>query len=98
MIVDGLLTEVEGLRQNPRLSADLPSMRSVGYRQAWQFLDGELDRNQFQSQGVAASRQLAKRQLTWLRKELDAVWVDPTVAGFQHQIEARIQHFIGEML
>jgi len=67
MLEDGFLDEVRQLRQRPGLHAGLPSMRCVGYRQAWQYLEGEIDRDQLQAQGAAATRQLAKRQLTWLR-------------------------------
>lgn len=68
MLENGLLEEVRTLRQKyPPLNLSLPSMRCVGYRQVWQYLDGEYDRNQLLEKGTAATRQLAKRQLTWLR-------------------------------
>ncbi|MEM9601913.1 MAG: tRNA (adenosine(37)-N6)-dimethylallyltransferase MiaA [Pseudomonadota bacterium] len=67
MLEQGFLDEVEQLRRNPRMHADLPSMRSVGYRQAWQYLDGAYDFDRFRAHAVAATRQLAKRQFTWLR-------------------------------
>lgn len=67
MLDNDFLLEVERLRQNPHLHAQLPSMRSVGYRQAWQHLDGESTYDEFVQQGLAASRQLAKRQMTWIR-------------------------------
>ena len=59
--------------------ADLPAMRAVGYRQAWQHLDGEFDAAQFRERAIFATRQLAKRQMTWLRAELDARALDPLV-------------------
>jgi tRNA dimethylallyltransferase len=62
---------------DPRLHPDLPAIRAVGYRQAWAHLDGTLDFEAFRAQGIAATRQLAKRQLTWLRGEHDARWFDP---------------------
>lgn len=68
MLEQGFIEEVENLRQHYALHPDLPSMRAVGYRQVWRFLEGEIDRNSLIDQGVAATRQLAKRQLTWLRK------------------------------
>ena len=68
MLEQGFIDEVEGLRQRYALHSDMPSMRAVGYRQVWRFLDGEIDRDHLIEQGVAATRQLAKRQLTWLRK------------------------------
>jgi tRNA dimethylallyltransferase len=68
MLRDGLLNEVARLRRDyPDLSQALPSMRCVGYRQAWQYLDGELDFAALREKGIAATRQLAKRQMTWLR-------------------------------
>ena len=67
MLKAGLVEELRGLRRIFDLRADLPSMRCVGYRQAWQFLEGAIDGKTLREQGVAATRQLAKRQLTWLR-------------------------------
>ncbi|MFL6574099.1 MAG: tRNA (adenosine(37)-N6)-dimethylallyltransferase MiaA [Burkholderiales bacterium] len=67
MLRGGLVDEVRQLKRTYRLSAELPSMRAVGYRQAWSFLEGELDEKALREQGLAATRQLAKRQLTWLR-------------------------------
>lgn len=73
MVDAGLVEEVRGLRERPGLTADHPSMRAVGYRQAWQHLDGEFDRDELVSRGIHATRQLAKRQLTWLKSEYDAI-------------------------
>jgi tRNA dimethylallyltransferase len=67
MLTHGLIEEVAELRTRPNLTRDCPSMRSVGYRQVWQHLDQELDMDQMRSAAQAATRQLAKRQLTWLR-------------------------------
>jgi tRNA dimethylallyltransferase len=69
MLEHGFIEEVEGLKARTDLNLSLPSMRCVGYRQLWQFLDGELSRQEMIDKGVAATRQLAKRQLTWLRKQ-----------------------------
>jgi tRNA dimethylallyltransferase len=77
MLRDGLLDEVRRLKADPRLHENLPSMRAVGYRQAWQHLDGDGDIASLRERGIAATRQLAKRQLTWLRSEHDARWFDP---------------------
>lgn len=67
MLEAGLVEEVQALRARGDLHADLPSMRCVGYRQAWQALDGDFPMSQLRERGIAATRQLAKRQLTWLR-------------------------------
>ncbi len=67
MIEAGLVDELCGLRARYTLTPDMASMRCVGYRQAWQFIDGEIDAQTFLETGAAATRQLAKRQLTWLR-------------------------------
>jgi tRNA dimethylallyltransferase len=67
MLAAGLLEEVRALRARGDLSPDLPSMRCVGYRQAWEHLNGEFDAQGLRERGIAATRQLAKRQLTWLR-------------------------------
>jgi len=67
MLKDGLVEELRALRRRYRLHAGLPSMRCVGYRQAWAHLEGEYDEAALREKGIAATRQLAKRQLTWLR-------------------------------
>jgi tRNA dimethylallyltransferase len=72
MLAAGLVEEVEGLRRRYRLAADLPSMRAVGYRQVWETLEGRASAATLAARGTAATRQLAKRQLTWLRSN-DAV-------------------------
>ena len=71
MLADGLLEEVNKLYKNSRLSADLPSMRAVGYRQVWRYLSGQLEYEAMVEQAIIATRQYAKRQLTWLRGEPD---------------------------
>lgn len=76
MLDAGFLEEVRALMLREDLHADLPSMRCVGYRQAWNYLSGLDDHDTFVSKGVAATRQLAKRQLTWLRKWADVSWLD----------------------
>jgi tRNA dimethylallyltransferase len=67
MLAAGLVEELRGLRARYALSASLPSMRSVGYRQAWDALDGAITLPELRARGIAATRQLAKRQYTWLR-------------------------------
>ncbi|MHB1403142.1 MAG: tRNA (adenosine(37)-N6)-dimethylallyltransferase MiaA [Thiobacillus sp.] len=76
MLAEGLVDEVEFLRRASALSPDLPAMRAVGYRQAWAYLDGDIDMKALREQGLAATRQLAKRQLTWLRSWPGAVVLD----------------------
>lgn len=82
MLEHGFLDEVRRLRALPQMAQvaaplDLPAVRAVGYRQAWQFLEGQGSAAEFRDKGIFATRQLAKRQLTWLRGELDARWFDP---------------------
>lgn len=79
MIAGGLVDELADLRRRYALIADLPSMRAVGYRQAWRYLDGAIDRATLRATGIAATRQLAKRQLTWLRATV-AERIDPYAA------------------
>ncbi|KAG0919407.1 hypothetical protein G6F31_021129 [Rhizopus arrhizus] len=76
MLANGLLDEVRGLRARPDLHPGLPSVRCVGYRQLWAHLDGEIDLDTAREQGIAATRQLAKRQITWLRAQPERVSVD----------------------
>lgn len=82
MLAAGFLDEMRGLRALPQLRdhpapLDLPALRAVGYRQAWEHLDGTTDAAGFRDRAIFATRQLAKRQLTWLRGQLDALWFDP---------------------
>ncbi len=67
MLAQGLVDELAALKQRFALDPGLPSMRTVGYRQAWSYLAGEIDRDELRARGIAATRQLAKRQYTWLR-------------------------------
>ena len=84
MLEQGFLEEVRQLQmQYPELNPDYPAVRCVGYRQAWAHLQGETDRNTFIAQGIAATRQLAKRQLTWLRKLPADLVIDPFSGSLQ---------------
>ena len=76
MLKDGLLEELRGLRQKYPLHRDMTSMRCVGYRQAWEYQEGEITETELLEKGIAATRQLAKRQLTWLRSMPDNVELD----------------------
>ncbi|KAA6208686.1 tRNA (adenosine(37)-N6)-dimethylallyltransferase MiaA [Avibacterium paragallinarum] len=77
MIEQGFQQEVEKLYQRGDLHADLPSIRCVGYRQMWEFLQGEYDHQEMVFRGICATRQLAKRQITWLRGwKSPLTWLD----------------------
>jgi len=88
ILKSGLIEELKSLRQRYALSPELPSMRCVGYRQAWAFLEGECGEAEMRKRAIAATRQLAKRQMTWLRsfKEVEPL-VDPAAAD----LEARMR-------
>lgn len=86
MLAGGLVAEVATLKQRGDLHADLPSMKSVGYRQAWEYLEGACDHAALRERGIAATRQLAKRQLTWLRRWSDLHWVDSCAPDVGEQI------------
>ncbi len=90
MLESGLVEEVQALKSRHELHHDLPSMRCVGYRQVWQYLAGELDCQSMRAKGVAATRQLAKRQLTWLRHQRGQIWLS---SEFDNNAEL-IQRFL----
>ena len=81
MLAAGFVGEVESLRKRYALAPTLPSMRCVGYRQAWEYLDGKIDHTAFREKSMAATRQLAKRQLTWLRSLPGIEPLDPDAAS-----------------
>jgi len=98
MLAAGFLDEVRALRASPELAAhphplDLPALRAVGYRQAWEFLGGESTPAEFRERAIAATRQLAKRQFTWLRGELDARRFDPMTQ--RTRLDAAVAGFLG---
>ena len=74
MVEQGLVEEVEQLYQRGDLHQDLPSIRAVGYRQVWSYLEGELTHEEMIEKGVIATRQFAKRQFTWLRSDKEGIW------------------------
>ena len=88
MLELGLINEVRELRDKYDLKPELPSMRCVGYRQSWQYLDGEFGLGTLREKAIAATRQLAKRQLTWLRATNDVREFDCLAEDLQEQIEA----------
>jgi tRNA dimethylallyltransferase len=94
MLAAGFLDEVRALRARGDLHPDLPSMRCVGYRQAWAHLEGETDRAEMRLRAIYATRQLAKRQITWLRRETSALWYDPRVSGARESVIAEIVRFL----
>lgn len=95
MLKDGFIDEVQALRgKYPALHADMPSMRCVGYRQVLQYLDGEFGWDELREKGIAATRQLAKRQLTWLRGMDDTVELDCLDPSLHEKVCASIRQFI----
>jgi tRNA dimethylallyltransferase len=94
MLAGGFLDEVRTLVQRPGLHPDLPSMRCVGYRQAWQHLRGEIDAETLRRTGIEATRQLAKRQITWIRSEHDVFVRDPLDASGLNSAKALIDKAI----
>lgn len=95
MLHQGLIEELKALRQRyPCLDPALPSMRCVGYRQTWQYLEGEYDLATLRDKGIAATRQLAKRQLTWLRSMHDVIGLD----CFAHDLQQRMQQMISSQI
>ena len=95
MLQDGLLDEVRALRQRGDLAPDLPALRAVGYRQAWEHLDGRYDAPELRNRGIFATRQLAKRQITWLRSELDARVLDPEHGDLPGRAADAVGLFLG---
>jgi tRNA dimethylallyltransferase len=95
MLAHGLVGELAGLRARMPLAASLPSMRAVGYRQAWETLEGLEPGETLEARGIAATRQLAKRQLTWLRAMRDVERFDCLRPDLAAAVEARVERFIG---
>ena len=91
MLEQGFLDEVQRLHRRGDLDSQLPALRAVGYRQAWMYLQGELTADEWVERALVATRQYAKRQLTWLRAETDAHWVDPLGADAVARVAALIK-------
>lgn len=89
MLQQGFVDEVRQLRERGDLNLELPSMRCVGYRQCWQYLDGEFDYDEMIAKAVAATRQLAKRQLTWLRGWPELNWLE---SGSDTNLKTVLRH------
>ncbi len=94
MMRRGLLEEVRGLRGRGDLNAELPAMRLIGYRQLWNHLDGACSLDEAVQKAVAATRQLARRQLTWLRAEPDAEWFDSLDPTTPERIARRVAEWL----
>lgn len=91
MLQAGFVDEVRALRARGDLTPQRPSIRSVGYRQAWAHLAGETDAAAFRAAGIAATRQLAKRQITWLRSMRDATLIDPFAPDAEARARAAVE-------
>lgn len=86
MLKDGLIDELRSLRNKYALHREMTSMRCVGYRQAWEFMEGEISKEELSEKGIAATRQLAKRQLTWLRSMPDSIEIDCLSPDLIHHV------------
>ncbi len=95
MLAEGFLDEVRALRARGDLHADLPAIRAVGYRQAWEHLDGQADLAEFRDRAIYATRQLAKRQITWLRGDHGARLFDPDQSGLAARAATAVRLFLG---
>ncbi len=91
MLQHGFIKEVEQLHARGDLNLSMPAIRAVGYRQVWELLSGESDYQSMVEKGIAATRQLAKRQLTWLRAETDCQWFNSEQADVAEQVLNSLQ-------
>lgn len=91
MLRQGLIDEVQALYRRGDLTEKMPAIRAVGYRQVWAYLQGVDDFDTMTEKAIAATRQLAKRQFTWLRKETDAFSFETGAADLQAQVLARVE-------
>jgi tRNA dimethylallyltransferase len=94
MLAAGFVEEARRLHARPDLQRELPAMRAVGYRQVWPYLDGQIDAATFREQAIFATRQLAKRQITWLRGELDARCFVPDSVRLQEDAVRCVSAFL----
>ena len=94
MLAEGLIEEVKKLYARGDLDLMLPAIRSVGYRQVWEYLAGKIDFAEMREKGIIATRQLAKRQLTWLRSWPEVVWFD----GESEDLYDRVSHYLLSVL
>jgi tRNA dimethylallyltransferase len=94
MLAEGFMDEMHTLRERGDLDPLMPSMRCVGYRQAWSYLDGQITWDDMCEKAIAATRQLAKRQLTWLRQESGALWYDLNRNSAREIIFREVEKFL----
>lgn len=94
MIEDGLIDEVKKLYDRPDLNYNIPAVRSVGYCEVWTYLAGQYTFEEMQEKAIAATRQLAKRQLTWLRRWPDAVWFDSEANDIVEQVANYLKNIL----
>ena len=97
MLEQGLIEEVKTLRDRGDLYEDLPAIRAVGYRQVWDYLSDRIDYTEMEERGVIATRQLAKRQFTWLRSEKDLISYDSSQDSIQ-QIQESVLKTVKQYL
>jgi tRNA dimethylallyltransferase len=90
MLKQGLVSELQMLREKYPLHPNMTSMRCVGYRQTWEYLEGEINENELLEKGIVATRQLAKRQLTWLRSMPDNLELDCLSSNLDQQVSSLI--------
>jgi len=98
MMSEGFLDEVAALRARGDLHTDLPSIRAVGYRQLWSYLEGEVSLDEALDRALAATRQLAKRQLNWLRGWSDLHWIDSSQKNANQTLYDSIQNYLGNRM
>ncbi|BBP01488.1 tRNA (adenosine(37)-N6)-dimethylallyltransferase MiaA [Sulfuriferula nivalis] len=94
MLASGFLQELSDLRQRYQLTANIPAMRCVGYRQAWGYQDGEYSYDEMRDRGIFATRQLAKRQITWLRSTPDVQIVDCIADDAVGQVRKLVEDYL----
>jgi tRNA dimethylallyltransferase len=97
MLLGGLVDELRDLQARFALQPNLPSMRCVGYRQAWEFLAGDIDAKALREKGIAATRQLAKRQHTWLRSMPDAEVFDCLNPALEDTVRRRVESWLANV-
>jgi tRNA dimethylallyltransferase len=94
MINAGFVDEIKTLHSRSDMHGRLPAMRAVGYRQAWEWLEGRLPEDEWQAKAIIATRQLAKRQLTWLRREKGALWYDLSEEDACEKVMGAVREFL----